>query len=565
MNIEALPGSISIPEYTAEKPVDILLVSTFSPKHGAAIGESLGPEVLAGHVRGEFRNQVQVDHVDLQLDSDLGALAKRVHSTKPHILGVSVKIGAVQQTEKLMQQIDSLPWSKEEKPLVVMGNVIPTFATFDLLTRFPGVVMAQQEGENVIRGLIEVIRGDKVLEQIPGITFLNHSGSPITTPSMRFDLRDRHLPARITTRRIVDELNGMVWIEGSRGCDFNCTFCSVRELHGGGFDGLIDPMSVVDDLEKLQRMGIKSVTFTDDDFGGDPGRTLIIANEIIDRNLDIIFSISTRADHVWVERPLRKLQTASNLAAHNARLRYIMERLHQAGLVRVFIGMESGSPSQLRRYGKQVSVMGNYKALEILHEIGIDVVAGYIPIDQAMTLTELQENLDFLRKTGMYLRVTNPLSVLRVQVGSPYLKIMENKGLLGEKTEDLVFYRAGFLDPRVQQIAELADRWVEDIYMLIFGLKGEVATITLGPDGRTGATAQKVQNVLYGFRELEMRFIEAVTARLLEQSDANLTPIVNHFIEERKLLVDTTSKMIKQGELGTNSRLLEAIKALGER
>ena len=65
-------------KYNPSRPVNVLFVSTFSIKHGAAVSESLGSEVLAGHLIGKRGNAVKVDHVDLQLDPNIGDLAKRI-------------------------------------------------------------------------------------------------------------------------------------------------------------------------------------------------------------------------------------------------------------------------------------------------------------------------------------------------------------------------------------------------------------------------------------------------------------------------------------------------------
>jgi radical SAM superfamily enzyme YgiQ (UPF0313 family) len=549
------------PEHSPVSPSRVLLASTFSAKHGAAVGESLGSEVIAGHLKGEMEGAVSVDHVDLQLDSNITDLAERIQEEKPHILGISVKIGAVEQVEELVKEVNHLPLEEAEKPVIVMGGVVPTFATIELLETFPNVIMVNGEGENAITGLVEVVKGNKLLTQVPGVTFMEN-GNLLSTQRLRFDLSRRHLPARITTKRIQEELGGMVWAEASRGCDGNCTFCSVREIHGGGFKNSIPSEQVVDELEQLSQMGIDLVSYTDDDFGGDPDRTLAIAEEIIRRRVNVNFTVSTRADHIWTERLPRSANERgiTSLEQYNERLRFIQEQLFQAGLTRVFIGLESGSNTQLRRYGKRISVQGNYKALEILRDIGIDVVAGYIPIDQLMSLKELKENLQFLRETRMYLKVTNPLSVMRVQAGSPYLRLLENKGLLGEQTEDLVFYDAQFEDKRVQKVAELSDRWVNDMYELIFGLKGEVAGKTIRPNTSNIEKTEKVRGILFSFRTLEMDFIEAVTHALSENNGISLGRIVAEFEQKRQGLIEKTAKELKNGcLLGANHRLRKAI------
>lgn len=550
------------------RPTGVLLVSTFSNKHGGAISESLGPEAIAGHLIGTFGTTIAIDHIDLQLDQSARAIAAKVARDRPSLVGISVKIGALDQLRNLMRLLLPLRYDEGTGPLLVLGGVVPTFATAALLEEFPQVIMVVREGENATAALVDYVRGERSLASVPGIAFRNESGELVATPAQRLKLAQRFLPARLTSERVHKELGGMVWAEASRGCDFNCTFCSIRDLHGGGFDGGISPESVIADLIELDRRGIRAVSFTDDDFGGDPERTAKIARLIKEARLNIRFSISTRADHIWRERLSIKGERLDDaeLVDRNRRLRQIMVELAEAGLERVFIGMESGSPTQLRRYGKQVSVEGNYKALEILHELGIDAVAGYIPIDPAMSLTELQENIAFLRRTGMYRKITNPLSVLRVQAGSPYLKLARQRGLLEEATDDLVFFKARFEDENVQRVAELADRWVEDMYVFMFGLKGEVAsqTLLLGPGGVATSASRQVENCLFGFRELEMEFIEAVTSRLAHNGGANLRDITETFVGKRSKLVQQIIALVEDGVIGKNPRLQEAIVSMNK-
>lgn len=553
---------ISLPRYDTEKSIKFDLISTFSPKHGASIGESLGSEAVAGHLQGECGDTVDVHHIDLQLDPDIDQLSKKIEENPPQILGISVKIGAQNQTEELVKRLNQIAFEPGRKPLVVMGGVLPTFATIALHQKYPGSIMAIKEGENAAAALVDVVKGDKRLDQVPGIWYVDDEGNLKINTSLRFDLSRRHLPARQTTTRIQDELHGMIWAEASRGCDFNCTFCSVRELHGGGFNGDVSPESVVADMQNLNRLGISSVSFTDDDFGGDIERTSKIAKLLKEARLNMQFSISTRADHIWNEgdghsRNGRK--DTQQLDIYNRRLLEIMTDLRDSGLVRVFIGMESGSPSQLKRYGKLVTVNGNYKAIEVLQGLGIDVVAGYIPIDPLMSIAELKENVEFLRRTGMYRKITNPLSVLRVQTGSPYLTLAQREGVVDEPTDDLVFYKAHFKDPSVQKIAGLADKWVQEIYPFIFGLKGEVATVTLGPGKNGTAQSRAVESTLFDFRELEMQLIETLTFAFIENPDFDPSSVLTKFESLRSELIKKTEIQARNGQYGESPRLLEVL------
>lgn len=549
--------------YEPSKPVDFRLVSTYSPKHGAAIGESLGSEALAGYIQGEHGSNVNVGHVDLQLDPDIRQLGINIIQQPPDILGISVKIGALEQVDSLVNNIQSST-EPAERPLIVLGGVVPTFASQEILRRYPACVIAVNEGEKAASALVEVVRGEKRIDQVPGLLYIDSNGNSHFNTPVSFDLNKRRLPARLTTERIHKEHHGMIWAEASRGCNGNCTFCSVHQLHGSGFKGEMSTGSVIEDLRHLKHLGISTVSFTDDDFCGDPERAAEIARLMIDSNLGMQFSISTRADHIWNEGLYGKeLKDPEKRKQHNARLIEIMSDLRDAGLTRVFLGMESGSPTQLKRYGKRISVEGNYKAINLLRSLGIDVVAGYIPIDHLMTMQELLENVQFLKRTGMYRKITNPLSVLRVQAGSPYLKLAQKEGLVDGPTEDLVFYNAHFKNPAVEKVAEIANQWVQDMYPFIFGLKGEVAQSTLGRDNNGQQRHNPAEQMLYKFRDLEMRFISTLTYALVRNPKADTTAILRNFIEKRERLIAQSRTLSEDGMLGnTSKRLIFALDQL---
>lgn len=551
--IKAIKGTIFETGRDKSKPIVWDLISTFSHKHEGAVGESLGPEAIAGHLVGENGQEVKVDHLDMQLDS-LEKITSIISTHRSDIIGISIKIGAVKQVDQLIKAISTISWKRGRKPLIVLGGIMATFATTDLLDLYPQTVLVKGEGEVASQMLIEVARGNIMFEKIPGIAFINRSGKVIINKYRLWPLKNLHLPARITTRRIHNELKGMIWAEDSRGCDFGCTFCSRRALRNCGFSGL-SPKRIVDDLKQLIDMNIHKISFTGDDFSGDPEKTSCIADEILQRGIQLQWSISTRADHIFNRK---------NTPKQNTRLRQIMKHCAEAGLVRVFLGLESGSQSQLNRYGKQITVKENYRAIEILKELGIDVIAGYIAIDYLMTITELHETLDFLEKTGMGYKISNPLSVLRVQAGSAYVKLLKHEGLLGKKTEDLVFYKAHFKDSRIELIAQLADKWVEDLYPLIFELKGEVATATL--EGKTKeSSARNIESTLFSFRHLELKFLRCLVNELEKNETIDLNAIkviCKSYLKKRKNLLDWVKNQLVLGSYGSfcTVRLLTCLK-----
>src|SRR3990167_8464652 len=123
-NIEAFRGTVVETGRDNSTPVKWDFISTFSHKHGAAVGESLGPEAIAGHLIAENGEGIKVDHFDMQLDS-LEEILPSIIAHKPDIVGLSVKIGSLEQTDQIVSALNALTWEKGKRPLLVLGGVVP--------------------------------------------------------------------------------------------------------------------------------------------------------------------------------------------------------------------------------------------------------------------------------------------------------------------------------------------------------------------------------------------------------------------------------------------------------
>lgn len=141
-------------------------------------------------------------------------------------------------------------------------------------------------------------------------------------------------------------------------------------------------MNIVDELEYLNKEFKYSMfKFVDDSFFG-PGkdwkkRAIKIADEIIARKLNIRFRISARVNNVD---------------------RRVFIRLKQAGLYAVSVGVESGVQRALNTFQKGTTVAQNKVALQILNDLGIITLMGFIGFDPYTSLDEVEKNLKFLEK-----------------------------------------------------------------------------------------------------------------------------------------------------------------------
>jgi radical SAM superfamily enzyme YgiQ (UPF0313 family) len=144
---------------------------------------------------------------------------------------------------------------------------------------------------------------------------------------------------------------GVVSIATSRGCPFNCSFCSVILLFGRKHR----VNSVDRIMTEIHQNGLRAshIFFCDDNFTANRARTKELCNRIIRENLKIEWSAQVRVE-----------------AAKDPELLELMAR---SGCYILFVGLESINPATLKAYNKSQTVEGIKEAVVNFHHYGIKV------------------------------------------------------------------------------------------------------------------------------------------------------------------------------------------------
>lgn len=453
----------------------ILLLSLDSPLFSkGAIHFGLGAESIAGHLDNKIG--IMPKHLDLQIDHDqtFKDAMSFIENEIPDIIGISTKIGSLEDLNATLVSISDIKNRNEHyKPKLIFGGVYATFAArelFNLASEIIGVseqryiYIVARQGEYPIECLIK--RNFQDISDIPNISYFDpDKGEVISTPKTKVPLPfcEVALPTTQTVRQVLDK-NGMIWSEFSRGCQSFCTFCSIMELRGGRDLEERPAELVIQNFEELARIGVHSVAFADDDFPITSNNAQQFAKMMITTGLNkrISFSMSTRSTNIIRPGDDEEAKQWKLDCFHN---------FVQAGLKDIFIGLESFSPPQLKRYGilpfgkhtkgEKKQADANSQVVELLDNSEVTLVAGFIPIDPLMIdINELEYNLIMLKTSKMYRHVTNPLHVLRVQVGTAYENLAKHAGLISEKNKvDLVFYDSAYASEVVAIIAQITGNW----------------------------------------------------------------------------------------------------------
>jgi len=239
---------------------------------------------------------------------------------------------------------------REQGLPVVLGGAHPSFLPGEGLQHADYVISG--EGDEALPELLQTIseRGD--LGQVRNLSYLE--GDIVRQNPWRpfFDDLD-NLP--IPNYGLIHGWKGngahCVSIATSRGCPFNCSFCSVILLFGRKYRS----NSVDRVMEEIRVNGhtAKHIFFCDDNFTANRNRIKELCERILRENLKIEWSAQVRVE-----------------AARDPELLQLMAR---SGCYVVFVGLESINPATLEAYNKHQDVDSIKECVINFHKFGIKV------------------------------------------------------------------------------------------------------------------------------------------------------------------------------------------------
>jgi radical SAM superfamily enzyme YgiQ (UPF0313 family) len=274
---------------------------------------------------------------------------------------------------------------------VVMGYDFATLNYQKILFEYPQVdFICRGEGERVFAQLASKIGlGNASYGEIRGLAYRAPDGRPVATdPDPIDDLDSLPWASRDHVAKTM-QMGLAVGVFGTRGCPYRCSYCTTGQTAALFNQKSYRERSVknlVDEMEYLVKdHKVSHISVVDDLFvtKGQPSqeRAAAFAREILARNLKISFMIDCRVDSIN---------------------RSLFALLYKAGLRRVFIGIETGSPEQLAAYNKRYLLNSDspLSRLQILLDLGIGIIPGLIPFHPKVTTAELRATLNIIEAIG---------------------------------------------------------------------------------------------------------------------------------------------------------------------
>ena len=237
---------------------------------------------------------------------------------------------------------------------IVLGGPHVTFTAEETLQTIPELdLVVRGEGDQIIVDLARALEAGDDLDRVPGLSF-RRDGQVVETPAPPpLDATQLPMPAfhlMPMERYHFASLGGpFATVIASRGCPFQCTFCSEWPFWRGGWRPC-DPELVVEQLDVLvNRYGRKNIWFGDDCFNVSGDHMAAICEGILKRGIDVNWYYQGRADLVVKHKALLPL-------------------MRRAGNRMVQLGIEASNDKQREELNKQLRTEIVREAVPLLRQ-----------------------------------------------------------------------------------------------------------------------------------------------------------------------------------------------------
>lgn len=303
-----------------------------------------------------------------------------IEAEQPEIVGVTAT------TPTIYNAFDIVKAAKDVCPssFTVLGGPHPSFLPIETLRECHMLdAVCIGEGEETVVELAEAVRGDRKLASVKGIAFRSKEGALVETSPRPFieDLDSLPFPAwhllPMNKYRVLGKKSVICHIMSSRGCPFQCIFCSSSLLFSKRYRAR-SPKNVVDEMEYLiSEYNPASIEFSDDEFTLNQKRVEEICDEITRRDLEVPWACSSRVDTVS---------------------KGLLNRMKKAGCSLIYYGIESGSQRILDIVNKGIKIEQIDKAIRWTKEAGIKALGSFIIGFPDETREEVKETIEFSRR-----------------------------------------------------------------------------------------------------------------------------------------------------------------------
>jgi radical SAM superfamily enzyme YgiQ (UPF0313 family) len=466
-------------------------------------------------------------------------IIERINLLSPNLIWISIQ----PSVEDLFPFLESI--SKVYFGTIILGNIGSRWITQEQLIKLNlNIIIVSGQGEDATKELISLNSKD--------LLNINYIGD---IPNIYGYINNRYFKnlaeKKVNNQQIIPSSNGLaeaiqrgdiITIRTSSGCNFHCTFCSVRDINNGQrwkqFENNILYTTLQNIIDNGMNEGI--LRFIDDDTAVSLEYLLSISEIFKDinkkNNTNLQFGFATNAVHLY---------NPNDTLEEKEFRKYVWRKVVENGLSDLFLGLESGSTTQLKRLGKNTNSDINYEAYDFAKTLEINLEIGFIPIDPLMKdkdwKNEFLANIKLAKYVEAYLSSPTWLATIRVYENSPLKRRLENEGLLRNKIEYSNEYNFNYSSKEVESFINhlgicLCD---DDLNNGLYRLKRELKNVIRYDIQHSEKFVELIKLFSCNLISLEFYYIECIITQV------NISKYKLDFIEKLLvLLFDLEKKLI---------------------
>jgi len=380
---------------------------------------------LAGNV--DSHHNVAVADLVLVQDRVPETIEQLVARHNPDVVGLSVMTFQRKTAKKIIDLVRQL----KPNVRVAVGGYDPSLASEAYTDNEAGVVdfIVRGEGELTFRELLRAIEEERGFDHINGLSYRSGDRFYQTPDRAVNGLENGEIKLPNRGARVLNSYTFLGRpvdvIETSRGCTFDCSFCSIIEMRGRNFFTYSFDR-VIADIRDAHDRGARAIFIVDDNVVLNVKRFEALCQAIIDAGLnDIDYTVQAMT---------------SAIANHGETLAPLMRK---AGFRYVFLGIENvleddltflkASSKNTKRENGQKAGNATLKAIDYIHRNKMYVVGGLIVGNPEDTSESIQTNLEFAKKYIDWPYIQHPTPYPR----TPMTKEFRDRGLIiNERLEE---------------------------------------------------------------------------------------------------------------------------------
>jgi magnesium-protoporphyrin IX monomethyl ester (oxidative) cyclase len=367
-----------------------------------------------------------------------GEIAARVRDLRPQVVGISVNFSSLHHISLYLAELVK---AGDPGIITILGGSHVTLAPAGVLENPAVDYIVAGEGERALPALLRSLSQGKKPENVPGVGSKDAGGRLALTPPKRLKNLDAvpfpgfHLLPMERYFAAGGE-GRVVKMYTSRGCTFNCCFCSVPLTSQRRFLAH-SPERVAAEIRRLiTDYAIEGIMFEDDNMTLDMARAKEILRLIIELGQPLkLYARNIRADRIDPE------------------MAGLMKR---AGFDTVWITPESGNPRVLETIiGKKCRIEDITASVVTLKDAGLNIAAAFVIGLPGETRAEIDDTRQYAKKLKRLGVKEFWFSIAQPLVGTRLYKTAVEKGYIKEKDYYDISYTQRSFDTEEFTAAEL--------------------------------------------------------------------------------------------------------------